>query len=241
MKIAITDDLQEDRSKLEAMLKKGFDEMGYRAECIDCYESGEKLLEAFEPNRYDILFLDIYMDGMTGIDTAREIRQKDENVSLVFITSSNDFAMESYRVKADYYLLKPYSYTDVKQMLQEIEPDDIEEGRVLVLPDDSECIMKDIVYTEYTNHKVTIHFRDGHEHSLWTSQNEMEQLLCSRENFATSTKGVIINLEQIAVIGENDVKMQNGALVPVSRARRTELKQAHAECIFRNLRKAGRH
>jgi len=88
---------------------------------------------------------------------------------------------------------------------------------------------------------VTIHFRDGHEHSLWTSQNEMEQLLCSRENFATSTKGIIINLDQIAVIGENDVKMQNGALVPVSRARRTELKQAHAECIFRNLRKAGRH
>ena len=69
----------------------------------------------------------------------------------------------------------------------------------------------------------------------------MEQLLCSRDSFATSTKGVIINLEQIAVIGETDVKMQNGALVPVSRARRTELKQLHAECIFRNLRKAGRH
>ncbi|MBO4280539.1 MAG: response regulator transcription factor [Lachnospiraceae bacterium] len=241
MRIAITDDLREDRSRLETMLRENLTAMGYQPECLDCYESGEKLLEAFEPNRYDFICLDIYMDGITGIETANVIRQKDKNVRLVFVSSSNDFAMESYRVKADYYLLKPYTADDIRRMIQEIGPEQIEGGRVLTLPDGSTCMLSDIVFTEYSNHKVTIHFRDGHVHSVWTSQAEMEQLLCSRECFATSTKGIIVNLEQIAVIDETDVRMLNGILVPVSRARRAELKQLHAETIFRNLRKAGRH
>ena len=241
MRIAITDDQRLDRNKLETMLRECLASMGYQPECIDCYASGEMLMEAFSPNKYDIIFLDIYMTGMTGIETANDIRRRDGEVRLVFITSSNDFAMESYRVRADYYLLKPYDEQDILAMLRAIGPDRIEKSRVLTLPDGSVCMLSDIVYTEYSNHKVTIHFKDGHEQSVWTAQSEMESLLCSRECFATCTKGIIVNLEQIAAIGETDVRMKNDESVPVSRARRAELKQQHANFLFQSLRKAGRN
>lgn len=239
MRIAITDDMSDARDKLVDMLTKGLESIGYKPECIDCYSSGEELLAVYDTAKYDIIFLDIYMTGMTGIDTAVEIRRIDGDVRIVFITSSNEFAAESYRVRADYYLLKPYEMDGIMRVLRAIRPDEIEREKQLLLPDGSTCLLHEISHTEYSNHKVTIRFVDGHEQGVWTSQAEMEKLLCEREQFATCTKGIIVNLEQVAAIGETDVRMRNGASVPVSRARRAELKQLHAKLLFGSLRKSG--
>ena len=71
------------------------------------------------------------MDGMNGIEAAAEVRKEDRSVRLVFVTTSNDFAAESYSLRADYYLLKPYVHEDILKALSIINLEDYERQRVL--------------------------------------------------------------------------------------------------------------
>lgn len=87
---------------------------------IDDFSSGEEFLSRFTAGLYDLVILDIFMGDLTGVDVARKIRETDHNVRLVFCTTSNDFASESYEVAACYYLHKPYTETNVKSMLDRL-------------------------------------------------------------------------------------------------------------------------
>ena len=75
---------------------------------ISAFPSGEAFLASYRPGLFDLIILDIFMKEITGMDTARKIRESDQTVRIVFSTSSNDFASESYEVNACYYLKKPY-------------------------------------------------------------------------------------------------------------------------------------
>lgn len=80
------------------------------------YNSGESLIEAYK-NDADIILMDIQMDGIDGMETAREIRKVDDKVEIIFITSFVEYALEGYEVKAYRYLLKPVKYDDLKTSL----------------------------------------------------------------------------------------------------------------------------
>ena len=201
MRIAIADDNIQDTEKLTEELTAALSEFGYENERIECFESGEALLKKFEAGRYEIIFLDIFLGGINGIDTAKEIRRKDKDVRLVFQTTSNDFAAQSYQLNADYYLLKPCTSENVRNMLQRINLDRFEEQRMVEFPD---------------------------------------KILESKGDFYTCTKGILLNLEKIVSFTDDSVKVCNGVYVPVSRARRSDLRKAHADYVFRMLHKGGR-
>lgn len=76
---------------------------------IKIYSSGESLIEAYKKDT-DIILMDIQMDGIDGIETAREIRKVDDKVEIIFVTSFVEYALEGYEVKAYRYLLKPVKY-----------------------------------------------------------------------------------------------------------------------------------
>lgn len=115
MKIAIVDDSIKDREYLQKEIQEIFFRRTKNHIKITTFKSGEELLEYFYDNKegnaslFDIVFLDIYMEDITGVDTARAIRKIDEDVRLIFITTSNEFASESYEVKAEDYLIKPFN------------------------------------------------------------------------------------------------------------------------------------
>ena len=107
MRIALIDD---DRAQIEALSRLVLAEVsnsGYPASKIEAFDSGEAFLAKWQPGAYDIMILDIFMDGLSGVDVARKIREADDTVRLVFCTTSNEFASESYEVNAQYYLHKP--------------------------------------------------------------------------------------------------------------------------------------
>ena len=86
---------------------------------ISSYNNGDDLLAANAEERMDIIFLDIIMPLLNGMDTARELRQTDKAVKIIFLTSSPEFALESYEVKAQGYVLKPIVYEQLKDTLDE--------------------------------------------------------------------------------------------------------------------------
>lgn len=106
VKIAVCDD---DSQVLLRVLSKLAAYREQRQADLSCqgFENAVDLLASMERENYDLLFLDVLMPGLSGIQAAREIRQKNENIKIVFLTSSPEYAVESYSVQATNYLLKP--------------------------------------------------------------------------------------------------------------------------------------
>ncbi len=102
MHIGICDDQQAARELAKYRIKKM-----YPNETITCYKSGEELL--FEKDLPDILFLDICMPGINGMETAKRLRARDKNIIIIFITAVEDYVFQAFDVGAFHYLVKPFT------------------------------------------------------------------------------------------------------------------------------------
>lgn len=236
MRAAIVDDREDDRTVLSRELDSSLREKGYSVEAIDLYSSGEEFLSVFKKGKYDLIFFDIYMEGINGIEAAAEVRKEDRNVRVIFVTTSNDFAAESYSLRADYYLLKPFEHEDILKALSIINLEDYERQRVITLPDQSTCLLHDIIFSEYYNHRVILYMRNGQKKKIRASQAKMEDILCCNDGFVTCTKGIIVNLEYVQRIEDGTIYLADRLQVPVSRRRTADFRKAHADYLFRQVR-----
>ena len=128
MKIAIVDDNEDDRKRLQEEITKICDNKSRKDFEITEFFSGEDFINLIEKNEnkkyFDIVFLDIYMNGITGIETAKKLRETDNQSKIIFITTSNEFASESYEVKAYDYLIKPFSKERILKTMERISEDE---------------------------------------------------------------------------------------------------------------------
>ena len=120
MRLAFVDDDYGEIKKLTTMIDKELHGTVYSSCTKQLFSTGETFLSVWKPGMYDIVFLDIFMDQLTGVDVARQIRKTDASVKIIFCTTSNEFASESYCVDASFYLLKPFSQNMVHTMVQKL-------------------------------------------------------------------------------------------------------------------------
>ncbi len=110
MEVAIVDDEKVIREQIKKLAVK------YEPDCnVKYYETGEELLA--EGKKFDVLFLDIQMEGMNGIDTARALREKQEDMVVIFITGVKEYVFEAFDVSAFHYLLKPVEEKKFSEVL----------------------------------------------------------------------------------------------------------------------------
>lgn len=119
MIIAIVDDTADDRNTLQTMLGRYFTELG-RDFKADVYSSAEEFFKSYGPGTYSLIFFDIYMGGMNGMEAALRVRRIDGDCRLIFFSSSRDYAVDSYKVQAAYYLMKPLNYSELQNALNRI-------------------------------------------------------------------------------------------------------------------------
>jgi len=113
LKIAVCEDETDQRNRLLTLLDESSIKNTYSV-----FENGEKLLNVFEQGKYDLILMDIYMDSeLSGIETVKLIRKKDKDISVAFVTTSKDHALESYRLSAIKYIEKPYSKENIEDTL----------------------------------------------------------------------------------------------------------------------------
>ena len=235
MKIAVVDDDIQVCECLESLLKELLED----AAKIICYTSGESFLASWKPQAFDIVILDIFMDRLTGIDVARQIRKKDDDVKLVFITASNEFASESYEVNACYYLCKPFGKEQLTAMLNRLDLAQIETMRVMKLPNGISVRLRDVLYADYASHCVTLDKKRGRNTTLRISFSKIEEMLCAYPYFLSPTKGIIINLYEVEQQNGDTFKMRDGRLIPISRRKTKGVMDAYSSFIFDQLRKEG--
>lgn len=167
MWIGICDDQEESRLLIADKVK-----MVYKAADIIFYSSGQEVLES--PQLPDILLLDIQMPGINGIETAISLRKFNKHVIIIFITITEDYVFQSFDVCAFHYLVKPFSDTKFKEILQNAIKQ-YKSSKIIqsLIKQTQQCIMvnsngrhitiklDDIIYAEVFNRKVIIHTIDS--------------------------------------------------------------------------------
>lgn len=227
MKIAICDDDKRELSHLASLLEL-YSKERKQALSVHSFCSSFELAASAQTEHYDLYLLDILMPGLTGMQLAKEIRSFDKAADIVFLTSSPEFAVESYRVKASNYLMKPIVAKDFFQMLDEILETRLqEEGKVLILKSNlgmHKVALKQLMYLEAQGRKV-LYYLAGGEQIVCTDRfaSVCEQLLQHPE-FLLIHRSFLVNMNYIQMIGASDLKLRNGILLPLARRRVPEIK-----------------
>ena len=203
---------------------------------IAYFSSGEAFLESWKAENFELIILDIFMDGITGMEVAKEIRKTDPDVKIAFSTTSNEFASESYEVNACYYLHKPFGADQVKAMIDRINLAEVELRRTVKLSDGTNVVLRDIVYADCAAHITTVHSK-RQDIVLRSKFSEIEQLLCAYPYFISPTKGIVINFYEVAKQNRDSFVMSDGTHIPISRRKANEVLDGYSSFLFEKLRR----
>ena len=235
MKIAIVDDNINDRNILTNEINKKVEQLAQLHVEIVQFENGEKFLEYMKNTEqsFDVIFMDIYMGKMTGIDTSRQIRKLDDDVKIIFTTTSNEFASESYEVKAHDYLIKPYDKTRLSKVIKKL----IGRGKsqVIDLGNGRTIDAGKVVYTTFSGHYVTVVMEDGEKVQIRCTQKKFEHIIIPFKNLVPTFKGVIANLNQVDCIEGDRFRMKDGNYVPISRRKYSEIKKQYTSFLIEKI------
>ncbi|MFI3212308.1 MAG: response regulator [Eubacteriales bacterium] len=233
MKIAIVDDFDLDRMAMKDMVKEYFDFHSMEVE-FHIFHSGEEFLEHYQVNAYQIVILDIYMIEKNGMEIATHIRGEGDTCKILFATSSQDFAVESYEVGATYYILKPIQKERVEKALDLCMKRKKAEKTIEVICDrlPLQIIISSIYWVETLRNVLIIHLEEQEIKTYMTFQGFLV-LLEGDQRFMVSCKGCIVNMEYIDEIMEYDFKMKNGDYVQIRKRGANQVKADYLQYMCR--------
>lgn len=229
MKIAIVDDSPMDSKLLLKLLNMYMEQYDFTPEFFS-FPSGEAFLDTVEPDAYDLCFLDIFMDGMNGVEVAYKLREIDPDCYVIFLTGSPDYFADGFRLRAWRYLLKPITLDQIAEALPEcIEQVQLSTRRLSVTIGRQEISIpfSKISYVTTANRSIEIHGTDAvvTTGKQFTFQ-ELTTPLLNDYRFLIISKGLVANLNYVQKIEGNSLIMQNGDCLPISRSRLAEVSEA---------------
>ena len=235
MVIAYVDDDSTERNRALPVFLNGFQKYKIPVKRFDLFEDGKSFLNNWQEDEYDLVILDIFMGEMTGVDVANKIREKNKDIRIVFCSTSNEFANESYDVNACYYIQKPVSEKTVSQMITRLNVEDFELRRFIVLPDGQKLILRNMIYAEYNNHQVEIFMKKGHSIKTWISHSAFVKLLSPFDFFLACNSGSVINLWEVSKMQNDVFIMSNSASVSISRRKKGEVKTKYQSFLLKSV------
>ena len=210
LNIAICDDEKAIREQINELIEK--EKPGV---CPEFYETGDSLLAAGK--QFDIVFLDIQMDGTDGIETAKLLRQRDEDAILIFITGIREYVFKAFDVAAFHYLLKPIEEAKFHEVFQrakrELEKRKKQRRETIFIKtrNRSFTLEKDsILYIESRAKKVEIH-TVGENIEVYASMNEMQAQL--GDGFYRCHRGYLVNMAFVAEYDSESITLNNGEYI----------------------------
>lgn len=224
MNIAVVDDEEVIREQVKNFIRKKYPDCTLRS-----YAAGEELLMGGE--RFDIIFLDIRMEGADGIETARELRRQQEETILIFITGMKEYVFEAFDVSAFHYLLKPL---DEKKFQEVLKRAMTEAGRrrgqrreQLFIRTRGRSLTVDqseILYIESKAKKAEIHtVKETIE--IYASMGELEEQL--GESFYRCHRGYLVNMAYIVEYNADSISLAGGGTVYLTKKKHSEFVKAY--------------
>lgn len=239
MNIAICEDNLEDAMLIRAYLQHHFKQNGYTGK-IHQFQQGESLLEAFSPGVFDAVFLDIYLDKVSGMDIAKQMRKEDPNFALIFITNSRDHAIEAYALRACAYVAKPLDRQQMDVAFQQCQNIFIKNAKFIEVAADHHLLkipLSKILYLEAYDKEILCHTSVGTiktSTSLSSLEKAIETIM--PKVFFRCHRSYLINLNHISQLNGQDILMSNGDLIPIPYRGRGKCREVYgqflSDCLF---------
>lgn len=233
--IAIVDDRADDREQLRIGLER---ECARRAQNwrFTEFTSGEAFLDTFTQGSFAAVFLDIYMDGLTGVDVARTLYREDPKCRIVFLTTSLEHILESYEVRATYYLTKPFEEARLQQALDFCFPAH-DACDTLVIHARTGTVVaprNNITYIEHVGRYTYVHLTDR---TLESAENfsEVTAPLSDDTRFLACARGVLIHMGHVRAQEGGCFIMNDGTHYSISRRGRAELIRVFQDFAVRRM------
>lgn len=224
LSIAVCDDEVLDCCKIAGMIKEVLEELDVSF-IIRQFYSGKELLQA--AGEFDIIFLDIMMGGMDGMDTARLLRNKAYENMLIFISSSRGYVFEAYDVEAFQYLVKPVDQGKLRSILQravlKFQKDSQEFILVQSKGQTRKLFLKNIYYFEIRGRVISSHGTDG-VFQYYGQIGGLEEHLQDK-GFFRCHKSFLVNLSCISRYGHQELFLENKEKIPMAKRRQAAFEQ----------------
>lgn len=225
LNIAIVEDEKSEQEQLSSFLKRFALEYGVEFN-IKTFLSGIAFLDSYKPN-YDIVFMDIDMPVLNGLETSRQLRRLDASVMLFFVTSLAQFAINGYEFDAVDYLLKPLNYMSFSLKLKRIiKKYSISKNYDIMVktPKGEVRFSSDlIIYVEINMHSIIYHTDQGDYRAYGTMKQVIAQL--PESEFALCNSSYLVSLRHISQIDGYNVYLGDKVL-PISRPKRKSFIEA---------------
>ena len=236
IKIAVCDDSPDFLQRAVDMVERWSQQCGIPTE-IYPFDNGDALLSKNAVTHMDIIFLDIIMPLQNGIDTAKELRQSDNAVKIIFLTSSPEFALESYEVKAQGYLLKPVNYEKIKETLDECSHSFETEAENIVLKTAfgyQKLYFHDIEYLEAQNKRVVFYLRTGKTVEAAEPLHSLEERHSINDGFFKCHRSFLVYIPNVDHFSMTEIITKTGRSIPIARGYGKAFKDAYFAVVFKD-------
>lgn len=242
LKIAVCDDDALDLNLIQDLVLEYMKDHPNPGVAITQFDSSERLLERLKTETYHIYLLDILMNGKNGIEVGEVIRENDSRAAIIYLTVSPDYALASYSVDAQYYLLKPIEKEKFFRILgREIENLAKESGTYITVRTKNgiKSIRTDLImYVEQNYHVFTYHLTNDTSIESITSRARFDQelqVLLNDPRFVKISSSMLVSLRCIKTINAKGLILQNGKELLIARAY-SEAKHRYMEYIIQGVK-----
>ena len=218
LNIAVVDDLEFDCKRIEDCIEQYFSERQSMTIHTARYRCSEDFLKIYRRGIFQIVFLDICMGEISGLDLAERLRKGDQDINIVFMSSTRDYVFDSFSVKPDGYLCKPYEYAAVAEIMDRVLARfSLQERTITLKSGRNEIVIPitDIISITACDHVSEVKLITGETQTSRTLFKDLELAFENEPNFLLCNRGVIINMDYAVKAKDGKIIMQNGSEYPI--------------------------
>lgn len=233
LRIAICDDMPEFLLQTRYAIERWKDKPDNLY--IETFEDADSLITSHHSKPFDIILMDIIMPLLNGLDAAKEIRQSDKSVKIVFLTHSSEYAVDSYSVKANNYLLKPLDTTALFRCLTELSEEIALQSKYLTIRSVTavhRVMLQDIEVIEAHQKHTLLSLSNGSVIEAIEPLYFFEEKLLADVEFYKCHRSYIVNLYRIKTYTQNELLMRCGYRIPISRSAHKNFENTYFSLLF---------
>ncbi len=242
IKVCVCDDDELIANKISSIIDSLAEEKNIKIK-KDVYYSGSAMVRGIENNNsyYDLIFLDIEMEDIDGIEAAKRLRLRDELANIIYVTSYQNYAIETFAVRPYQFVLKPFEDGVIEKHFMDVYE--------RVLSDSEECfkfkfcnvhykvLLKDIMYFESCKRSIIIHLSDGTKYKFYGKINNVENMLIdSKSDFLRIHQSILVNLKFIRIKRFSDIQLMNGTILQISENKRNIVNQQYVKHVEESMK-----
>ena len=218
MKLAIVDDLKQDIDRLEECIGEFFKKNDSVTPTVDVYNCAEDFLPGFYEGRYDLVFLDILMDEMNGIELAKKLRDADPHLMIVFQTTERSYAFDAFPVHPFDYLIKPCRQDEMDGVLNEalrvLKAGDPEID-ITVVRTTYKVPLRSIIALSSQGHNVEIALTNNQQLTSTDTFKSISSKIGDDPRFLQINRGLTVNMDHVLSPRDDGMEMKNGKIYPI--------------------------